>query len=168
MKYEDYTRIYTQLRKYDDIEHLHSRHGLDKELLLVLYTQRTVRDATRRFYIVKKDINKLAKEWRRGTSIARMARVMNFPPVLLGMMLSSEIGIPRKQFWKYVREPEHCKDSRLRREFKQMADDDMIYSPHGAQIQAQRGKLGEKKLQEWLRQRHLKDTNSGETPRGHK
>jgi hypothetical protein len=168
MKYEDYKWIYSQLRKSSDIDHLHRRHGLDRELLLVLYTQRTVRDATRRFYIVKKDIKKLAKEWRRGTSIAKMARVMNFPPVLLGLLLSSEIGIPRKQFWKYVREPEHCRDPRIRREFKQMADEDMIYSPRGAQIQAQRGKLGEKKLQDWLNKRHLKYKTEEELRGDHK
>jgi len=156
MKYEDYRNIYSQLRKSGDVDFLSRRLGLDRELLLVLYTQRTVRDATRRFYIVKKDIKKIAREWRRGTSIARLARMMNYPPVLLGLLLTSEIGLTRKQFWKYVRNPEACRDRRLKKELKQIADEDMVYSPRGAEIQTERGMWGEKKLHEWLDKRHLK------------
>ena len=156
MKYEDYQEIYTQLRKPSDVDRLAQRLGLDKEFLFVLYTQRTVRDATRRFYIVKKDIKKLAREWHRGESILRLARMMNFPPVLLGLMLSSEIGINRKLYWKYIRDINTCHDKRLRKELQQIANEDLIYSPKGAQIQAARGEWGEKKLQEWLDKRGLK------------
>jgi len=156
MKYEDYKNIYSQLKKPSDIDHLAERLGIDREFLLVLYTQRTVRDATRRFYIVKKDIRKIAKEWRGGTSMARIARIINFPPVLLGLMLGAEIGLPRKQFWKYIRNPDSCHDKRLRKELMQIAEEDMIYSPRGAQIQTDRGVWGEKKLQEWLDKRELK------------
>lgn len=156
MKYEDYKELYSQLKKPSDIDFLARRLGIDRELLLVLYTQRTVRDATRRFYIVKKDIKKIAREWRRGTSIARLAKSMNFPPVLLGLMLGAEIGLPRKQFWKYVREPNSCRDKRLRKELQQMADEDLIYSPRGSQVQTERGVWGEKRLQDWLNKRELK------------
>ena len=168
MKYEDYMSIYSQLRKPHDIDALSHRCGLDRELLLVLYTQRTVRDATRRFYVVKKDIKKIAREWHRGTSISRIAREINFPPVLLGLMLTQEIGLPRKQFWKYVRNPETCHDKRLKKELKQMADDDMIYSPKGSQVQADRGVWGEKKLQDWLDHRQLKYKTEPELRATHK
>jgi hypothetical protein len=150
MKYEDYKKIYFELRNPNDVARLARKHNLDDELLFVMYTQRTVRDATRRYYIIKKDIKKIAKEWRRGTSILALARRINFPPILLGLMLSSEIALPRKQFWKYVREPQSCKDKRLRRELKEIAERDLIYSPAGAQKQAERGAWGEKKLQDWL------------------
>jgi len=156
MKYEDYKHLYSQLRKPSDIEHLAGKHGLNRELLLVLYTQRTVRDATRRFYIVKKDIKKMAKEWRRGVPMAKLARMINFPPVLLGLMLSSEIGLTRKQFWKYIRNPESCHDKRLKKELMQVAQDDIIYSPKGSQVQTERGLWGEKKLHDWLDKRNLK------------
>ena len=82
--------------------------------------------------------------------------MINFPPVLLGLMLGAEIGLPRKQFWKYVRNPEQCHDKRLRKELQQMADEDLIYSPKGSQIQSERGVWGEKKLQDWLNKRALK------------
>jgi len=156
MKYEHYRELYSQLRKPADVDYLAKKYGLDRELLFVMYTQRTVRDATRRFYIVKKDMKKIARDWRRGESIARLARMMNFPAVLLGLMLSSEIGLNRKLYWKYIRNPETCHDKRLKKELKQVAEEDDIYSPRGAQIQAERGQWGEKRLQEWLDKRSLK------------
>jgi len=156
MKYEDYKNIYSQLKKPSDIDYLAHRLGLDRELLLVLYTQRTVRDATRRFYIVKKDIKKIAREWHRGVPMAKLARRINYPPVLLGLMLSAEIGLPRKQYWKYIRNPESCRDKRLRKELAEIAQEDIIYSPKGAEVQTERGKWGEKMLQEWLDKKKLK------------
>ncbi len=155
MKYEHYQELYSQLKKPHDIDALAQRYGLDRELLLVLYTQRTVRDATRRFYIVKKDMKKIAKEWKRGTSMAKIARILNFPPVLLALMLSAEIGLPRKTFWKYLRDPNTCKDKRLKKELEQVAQEDIIYSPSGSQVQTERGQWGEKRLQDWLDKRNL-------------
>lgn len=155
MKYEHYREIYSQLKKPHDIDNLAKRYGLDKELLLVLYTQRTVRDATRRFYIIKKDIKKMAREWKRGVPMAKLAKAINFPPVLLALMLSAEIGLPRKQFWKYLRDPSTCHDKRLKKELEQVARDDLIYSPKGSQIQTERGQWGEKRLQEWLDKQDL-------------
>jgi len=155
MKYELYKEIYSQLKKPHDIDALARKYGMDRELMLVLYTQRTVRDATRRFYIVKKDIKKIAREWRRGTPMAKLARMINFPPVLLALMLSSEIGLPRKQFWKFLRDPKTCHDKRLKKELEQVAQEDIIYSPRGSQVQTERGLWGEKKLQTWLDRRNL-------------
>ncbi len=155
MKFEDYRDIYSQLRKAHDIDYLAKKLGMDREFLLVLYTQRTVRDATRRFYIVKKDIKKIAKEWRRGTPIARIARQINFPPVLLGLMMAPEIHLTRKQYWKYIRDPNTCHDKRLKKEFQQIDEEDMVYSPRGAQIQTDRGVWGERKLHEWLDKRGI-------------
>ena len=155
MKYEEYKEIYFQLRNLKDVEELAARLQLDRELLFVMYTQRTVRDATRRFYIVKKDMKRYANEWHRGTSMARLARSINFPPVLFGLMLAAEIDLPRKQYWKYIRDPDSCHDKRLKKELMQVAEDDPIYSPKGAQIQTERGLWGEKRLQDWLDRREL-------------
>ena len=155
MKYEYYKSIYSRLKTPKDIDRLVDDLKVDRELLLVMYTQRTVRDATRRYYIVKKDIAKLVKEWKRGTTIYKLARRINFPPVLLGLMLSSEIGLTRKQYWKYLRDPKTCPNKRLRRELKHGAEADIIYSPKGSQIQTDRGKWGEAKLQDWLDRRDI-------------
>jgi hypothetical protein len=150
MKYEDYKDIYFRLRNPKDIDRLAQSTGLDRELLLVMYTQRTVRDATRRFYIVKKDIKVIAKDWKHGDSIAHIARCLNFPPVLLGLMLAPEIGLTRKSYWKYIRDPDSCRDQRMRKELRKVAEEDIIYSPKGSEVQTQRGKWGEKMLEDWL------------------
>lgn len=150
MKYEDYKDIYFRLRNPKDIDRLAQSMGIDRELLLVMYTQRTVRDATRRFYIVKKDIKKIAKDWKRGDSIGHIARCINFPPVLLGLMLAPEIGLTRKSYWKYIRDPDTCRDQRLKKELRKVAEEDIIYSPKGSEVQTERGKWGEKMLEDWL------------------
>lgn len=155
MKYEDYKKIYSRLKTPRDIDRLIDELKMDRELLLVMYTQRTVRDATRRYYIVKKDIAKLAKEWKRGTTIYKLARRINFPPVLLGLMLSPEINVTRKQYWKYLRDPNTCPNKRLKKELKHVAEADIIYSPKGSQVQTERGKWGEGLLQDWLDGREI-------------
>ena len=156
MKYDDYRMIYSRLKNSRDIDRLAEELKIDKELLLVMYTQRTVRDATRRFYIVKKDLKMLTKEWRNGTTIYKLARRINFPPVLLGLMLAPEINVTRKEYWKYIRDLNTCRNSRLKKELKQIAEMDIVYSPKGAQIQTERGKWGEALLNDWLDKRELK------------
>lgn len=168
MRYEDYKRIYSRLKTLKDVDLLAQELNMDRELLFVMYTQRTVRDATRRFYIVKKDIKRIAKEWRRGESMLRLARRINFPPVLLGLMLAAEIQLPRKKYWQYIRDPDSCPDKRLRKELKQIAEEDMIYSPKGAQIQAERGQWGEKQLQTWLDKRDIKYRTEADLRATHK
>lgn len=156
MKYEDYRDIYSRLKTPRDIDRLVDELKIDRELLLVMYTQRTVRDATRRYYIVKKDIAKLVREWRKGTTIYKLARRINFPPVLLGLMLAPEINVTRKQYWKYLRDPNTCPNKRLKKELKHLAEADIIYSPKGSQVQTERGKWGEGLLQDWLDRKELK------------
>lgn len=165
MKAEDYNRLYYRLRTPKDIDILAREGGLDRELLLVLYTQRTVRDATRRYYIVKKDVKRYVKAWRGGKSFLHIAQELNFPPILLAMLLCLEMRMPRKQFWRNVREPKQIRDGRLRREFAEIAEADLIYSPKGAQIQAERGEWGERKLQEWL-ERHRIEYRTEDDLRG--
>jgi hypothetical protein len=150
MRYEDYKDIYSKLKTPRDIDRLAQELRVDRELMLVMYTQRTVRDATRRFYIVKKDIKKIAKDWRRGDTIFKLAKSINFPPVLLGLLLAPEIKLTRKEYWKYLRDPDTCRDKRLKKELKQVAEMDIIYSPKGSQVQTERGKWGEELLQKWL------------------
>jgi hypothetical protein len=156
MKFEEYREIYSRLKTPKDMDRASEELGIDRELLLVIYTQRTVRDATRRFYVVKNDIKDYAKTWRRGESINRLAKRINFPAVLFGLLLAAEIDLPRKLFWKYLRDPSTCPDVRLRKEFKQIGETDIIYSPKGAEVQTARGKWGEKLLEDWLDERELK------------
>ena len=150
MKYEEYKDIYFKLRKPSDIETLAESTGLDRELLLVMYTQRTVRDATRRYHLVKGQTNNILKKWKSGKSIVAVANELNFPPVLLAMLIYQADGMSRKTFWKYVRDPEECSSQRIKKEIVKINEGDIIYSPKGMEVQEKRGKWGEKQLYEWL------------------
>lgn len=156
MKFEEYKEIYFRLKSPSDIERLAKSTGLDRELLLVMYTQRTVRDATRRYHIVKKDIPHILKAWKGGKSIVALAKELNFPPILLAMLVFQADRMPRKTFWKYVRDPETCHNERIRKEIQKINAADIIYSPKGMEVQEKRGQWGEKQLQEWLNIHGLK------------
>jgi hypothetical protein len=150
MKYEEYKEIYFRLKSPNDIERMAKSTGLDKELLLVMYTQRTVRDATRRYHIVKAKIPQILKAWKKGESILSLSRELNFPPILLAMLIFQADRMPRKTFWKYIRDPDTCHNERIRKEILKINAADIIYSPKGMDVQEKRGQWGEKQLQEWL------------------
>ena len=49
MKLGEYQDLYRKLGTVQDIDFLAENFGYDKELLLVVYTQRIVRDTTKKF-----------------------------------------------------------------------------------------------------------------------
>ncbi|HEV2165647.1 MAG TPA: hypothetical protein VGS23_01510, partial [Thermoplasmata archaeon] len=75
-----YKRLYDTLVTYDDVARIARAEHLDEELLFVIHTHRVTRDATRRFYVVKRQVPKLAGEWRRGRPLLDIAREWRFPP----------------------------------------------------------------------------------------
>lgn len=150
MKLHEYQELYQKLGTPEDIDFLAENFGYDKELLLVIYTQRVVRDTTKRFYRVKAQARRLAWEWQNGASLVRVARKFEFPPILASLMILEQRKIPRKQFWKMIREPESVKDRRLRHELEEVCAVDIVYSPAGSARQFARGRWGESKLQSWL------------------
>ena len=155
MKYEEFKAIYDELNEYSDVERLAKETGLDEELLNVIYTQKTVRDATKRYHVVKRNAPRLLREWKAGSSLLSIAKRWRFPPILTGLLLFQENGFSKKQFWKYVREPEQISDPRLRKEIEEITAADTIYSPEGNEVQFKRGKWGEAKLQQWLDEQEL-------------
>lgn len=155
MKKSEYKRLYDALDNYEDIAPLAKKTGLNEELLLVLYTQRTVRRATKRFYKVKHRVPILLKKWNSGRSFLSLARELGFPPILTAYLILQESKVSRKRFWEYVRDPTTVKDNRLRREIAEAVKHDMVYSPEGNDLQYERGKMGEKRLCDWLDRQNL-------------
>ncbi len=155
MKLQEYQDLYQRLATPEDIDFLAENFGYDKELLLVIYTQRVVRDTTKRFYRVKAQARRLAFEWQNGTPMLQVARRAEFPPILTALMVLEQRKTPRKQFWKMIREPETVRDRRLRRELADVCEADIVYSPAGSARQYARGRWGETKLQGWLDGRGL-------------
>jgi hypothetical protein len=145
-----YQRLYDALGTYDDVERLARTEHLDPELLFVIHTHRVTRDATRRFYVVRRQVPRLVSDWKRGRTILDIAREWRFPPVLMGQQMLGELGIPRKRVWQTFLHPETAPDARLRREVEGLLAADRIYSPQGMELQRERGRRGEDRLQAWL------------------
>lgn len=155
MKRETYSEIYYSLNRPDDIKREAERTGLPEELMLVVYTQKTVRYATKDYYQIVEMAPSLLRRWQRGESMVKIARRLNFPPILLGLILSNQSGVGRKRFWRMVREPETIEDKKLRVEMEAIRKADILYSPEGAQVQKDRGIKGEEKLADWLNEHEI-------------
>ena len=155
MKLQEYHDLYQRLATPEDIDFLAENFGHDKELLLVIYTQRVVRDTTKRFYRVKAQARRLAFEWQHGASLLQIARRFEFPPILASLMILEQRKVPRKQFWKMIRDLDGVQDRRLRRELGEVVETDIVYSPAGSARQYARGRWGEHKLESWLDGRGL-------------
>ncbi len=155
MKHAQYLELYNRLATQEDIERLSAAGGYDKELLLVIYTQRVVRDTTKRFYRVKDQAKKLAWTWQNGASFVEIAQRFSFPPVLTALMVMEQRKVSRKQFWKWLADLSAVPDRRLRGELAAACTADIVYSPDGSARQYARGRWGEAKLHKWLKARGL-------------
>ncbi len=155
MNTDDYKRLVSQLQKPSDINRLAKENEDMKELFLILYTHRVVRDATKRYYRVQNKAERLLWQWKKGTQLLQLAYREDFPPVLLSLILVKEMGYSRKDYWKFVRDPKSIKDSRLKREIPEAAKADIIYSPVGMDIQTERGRKGEERLAQWLDRNYI-------------
>ncbi len=145
-----YQRLYDALATYEDVHRIAHAEHRDEELLFVIHTHRVTRDATRRFYVVKRQVPRLVGQWKRGRSILEIAREWKFPPVLMGQQMLGDLGIPRKKVWQVFLHPEAAPDSRIRKEVEALLAADMIYSPHGMELQRERGRKGEERMHRWL------------------
>jgi hypothetical protein len=145
-----YQRLYDALATYEDVHRLAHEEHRDEELLFVIHTHRVTRDATRRFYVLKRQMPRLAGQWKRGRSMLEIAKEWRFPAVLLGQQMLAELGLPRKKIWGTFLDPSTAPDARLRKEVEQLLAADLIYSPRGMELQRARGVKGEERLQRWL------------------
>jgi len=155
MKLVEYQDLYRKLATPEDIDFLAENAGYDKELLLVIYTQRIVRETTKKFYRVKAQARRLAFMWQNGSSLLEIARKFEFPPILTALMVLEQRKISQKQFWKMINDLASVKDRRLRRELEDVNRTDIVYSPGGSARQYARGRWGEAKLHTWLDARGL-------------
>jgi len=150
MKYEDYREIYESLNFPSDIKTFSKERNLDEELLTVIFTQKTVRETTKKFYVVKRNADKLVKEWKDGRSLISISRKWRFPPILTGLLIFQANGYSKKQYWKFVKNPELIGNQRTMKEIADIVREDMVYSPWASEIQYKRGAWGENRLRSWL------------------
>src|SRR3989454_5485078 len=155
MKYKEYEELYDPRAPPEDLAFVAENLGYDKELLLVIYTQRVVRDTTKRFYRVKDQAKKLAWAWQHGTSFVELARRFDFPPILTSLMILEQRKVNRKQFWKMLADLDRVQDPRLRRGLAAAGAGGIVYFPPGTARQYARGRWGEAKLATWLKGKGL-------------
>lgn len=151
MDHITYKELYDSLTSREDLERLDRTLDYDDELLMVIYTQKVVRDATKRFYKVKRHVRRLHRQWRNGTPLAQLAQNYSFPPVLMSLIVLERENISRKQFWKMLNNLDAIESKRLRRELQEVCRRDLIYSPEGTERQYRRGAWGEERLSAWLK-----------------
>jgi hypothetical protein len=148
-----YRRLYDSLVTDDDVHRIARDEHIDEELLFIIHSHRVTRDATQRFYVVQRQLPKLVAQWHKGRSILDFAREWRFPPVLMGQQMLGELGIPRKKVWQTFLHPETAPDARIHKEVLEAMAADPIYSPEGMERQRERGRIGERRLYDWL-ERH--------------
>ncbi len=145
-----YQRLYEALVTYEDVHRIAHEEHRDEEVLFIIHTHRVTRDATRRFYVVKRQVPRLVGQWKRGRPLLDIAHEWKFPPVLMGQIMLGDLGIPRKKVWQVFLHPETSPEPRIRTEVEQLLAADMIYSPHGMELQRERGRKGEERMHRWL------------------
>lgn len=150
MRLSEYREIYKLLNFPEDIKIVAAEKGLDEELLTVIFTQKTVRETTKRFYLVKRNADKLLRSWKDGKSILSIARKWHFSPVLTGLIIFQANGFSKKQYWNLVKNPELINDRRTMKEIMEVVRSDIVYSPWATEVQYKRGEWGENRLRSWL------------------
>ena len=145
-----YNKLYRQISTPEDIPRLSEKYTLPEDMLLVIYTQKTIRDTIQRFYRIKARSAGMYRQWKRGEPLLSLARSNYFSPVLTAKLILSHHGLGKKVYNSYVRDRSQIEDPRLRREMEEVVENDIIYSEKGNRIQRERGVMAEAEISSWL------------------
>ena len=150
MERAEYEFLVQKLNSQDDIERLKTQHEYSEGLLYNVLSRKIVRNTLRDYYRVKRHENQLAQEWRRGKPILRLARELDFPPVLLASFILQKVGYSKKAFRQSLVNPDSEKNVRVKHELVEVNKADFIYSPWAFDLQTKNGQEAEIKIGEWL------------------
>lgn len=150
MKKETYEAVYSQLAGLPSIEILGRKHGIPKETLRVLFIQKVIRETKRKHASLQASASKLLARWRAGESFLKIAESIGFPPIMVASLILAEMGMSRRSFRAYLKDPTPCENARIRCELSDALANDIVYSPDASVEQACRGRLAEEKVGAWL------------------
>ncbi len=167
-----YNKLLQRLNRLEDVDRVAKEFDLDREMVFVIYSQKTVRKATGDYYRVKNKSRKLYNDWKRGEDLVSIADRMRFPAVLTGLLIMQEHGWSKKRYRKVLHEPDQLKDERLKEELIAVCEADILYSPEGNRIQTDRGIVGEERMHDllaakgidFLTEDELREETTGKTP----
>jgi len=154
MEYQEYKSLYNRLNCPYDFEKL-ELEGYSSRLLKTMYTQKISRDVKKRFYVVKQNTPRTLKEWKKGKTMMQLSEEWKFPPILMAMFIFMEDGASKKEFWSYINDPDQLNE-KTACELRDVAKNDLIYSPDANEEQKQRGLWGESLLHDWLDKQNIK------------
>ena len=155
MNIEKYLAISKQLNTLGDVDRIHLKYKLPKELLIVILTQNIIRRTKKQYNIVKEQVSKLLDKWHSGNSFLEISRELKFSPVMTASLILREMGLTKKQIQDYLKKPEEIENHRIKKEITDILKNEIVYSPHGTKIQVERGKRTEEKIYNWLRRRNI-------------
>ncbi|MFH1403544.1 MAG: C15orf41 family protein [Candidatus Altiarchaeota archaeon] len=150
MDANEFERLYRRLKSEEDIEILSKKEKYPKDLLLVILTQKIVRDTKRGYYSVKNKSPEIMRQWRSGKTMLEISKDLEFPPALTASLLMQHMGVSKKRFRTHMQEPTTIEDPRIKKELNEAMKHELVYSPEATRIQWERGKEVERKVKEWL------------------
>jgi len=166
MNSAEYQWIYNSLNSRQDVKRVASEEGIPEDLLLVVLSQKIVRNTKRDYYTVKNRAPSLLGKYMHGKKFTEIAQNEGFSPVLTASLMLRHTGVSKKQFNNYLRNPELVPDRRLRQEIHDAIAEELIYSPDGTRMQYERGKDVERTVKKWLDARQVKYTTEYDAKKG--
>lgn len=152
----EYEFIKSRLNEPKDVEFLHKKMGLSKDLLYNILGRKIVRGVMRDFYKIKDKEGMLLKRWLKGESFIKIAKSIHFPPVLTASFILQKKGFTKRGVQRFITNPNLIGNNRMRKEMKEAVKEDFIYSPWATEIQGLNGKKAEEEINRWLRKRNVK------------
>ncbi len=154
MDINEYNKLWDGLNSPQDIGRL-AKEGYSKELLLVLYTEKHVRNIKRNYYHVAARGRRLLEEWKQGKSFGHLAEKNGFSPVLMASLVLREHGMTKREVREALKDYNIVRDMRIRKELEEAEAQDLVYSKRGYEIQRKRGIEGEAGIAEWLKKNNI-------------
>ncbi len=145
----------SQMKWLGDIPRVRRRSHLPTGVLVAIHTQDLRRHIIRNYWKVKAAGPRLAGRWRRGESLAGIARSRRFSPIVIARIVASEIGVSKSDFRRMVNGSEIKHDlprdhRRISSEISKIVSSDYMDSPWSLEIYREIGREGERLMTEWL------------------
>lgn len=145
-----YETVFGGLGFDSDLGGLSVRYGVDLDALKAILHQKIVRETMHNHHKIKKQANKISRQWQDGETINSLSQKLNYPPVMTAWLILETKGIQRSHFKGILRNPNVIKDPRLRREVSEAVRQDMVYSPNAISGQMERSRMVEETVRNWL------------------
>lgn len=153
MKTSEYIKLYKELKGVKDINQF--KKDYDENLLRVILSQRIVRTTKKDYYKIQSKAKRIATEWKNGKSFLKIAEEFEFPPVMIAWLVLEPLGVRRSDFRSWIKDLNSITDQRIKKELREAAENDLIYSQESITEQSERGKAGEKNIEDWLKKKQI-------------